>query len=81
MKVYMKKEHEIFMERNKELREEWIVIWNIIYPGKTSMAILPKIFKISYDFSFFSYPSTSVHKYFMFFLHINSHIVLLPNIF
>ena len=37
MKVYMKKEHEIFVENNKERIEEWIVIWNIIIPGKTPM--------------------------------------------
>ena len=35
MRVYMKKEHETFVERNKERIEEWIVIWNVIYPGKT----------------------------------------------
>ena len=28
MKVYMKKEHEILVENNKERIEEWIVIWN-----------------------------------------------------
>ena len=37
MRVYMKKEHETFVERNKERIEEWIVIWNVIYPGKTPM--------------------------------------------
>ena len=37
MKVYMKKEHEIYVENNKERIEEWIVIWNIINPGKTPM--------------------------------------------
>ena len=37
MKVYMKKEHEIFVENNKERIEEWIVIWNVINPVKTPM--------------------------------------------
>ena len=37
MKVYMKKKHEIFVENNKERIEEWIVIWNVINPGKTPM--------------------------------------------
>ena len=34
MKVYMKKEHETFVERNKGIIEEWNDIWNIIYSGK-----------------------------------------------
>ena len=37
MKVYMKKEHETFVENNKERIEEWIVIWNVINLGKTPM--------------------------------------------
>ena len=35
MRVYIKKEHETFVESNKERIEELIVIWNAIYPGKT----------------------------------------------
>ena len=45
MKVYMKREHEIFVEWNKGIREEWIVIWNGNYLGKTPMGV-PKKFRI-----------------------------------
>ena len=43
MKVYMKREHEIFVERNKERIEEWIVLWNVIYLAKTLMG--PRIWE------------------------------------
>ena len=37
MRVYMKRVHKIFVERNKERIEEWIVIWNITYLGKSKL--------------------------------------------
>ena len=35
MRVYMKREHEIFVERNKGIIREWIVIRNDNNLGKT----------------------------------------------